>query len=98
MGSGMLIALCYIIFAAAVTGVGSYFAATTIEDWTGAAIPAWAYMILFLALMTGFAWFHIELTAKILGVALIAEVLVLLVLASASSSTAAARTATAPRR
>ena len=37
-------------------------------------------MILFLALMTGFAWFHIELTAKILGVALISEVLALLVL------------------
>jgi amino acid transporter len=30
-----------------------------------------------LALMTGFAWFHIELTAKILGVALVAEVLAL---------------------
>jgi amino acid transporter len=28
--------------------------------------------------MTGFAWFHIELTAKILGVALVAEVLALL--------------------
>ena len=80
MGSGALIAFCYIIFAAAVTGVGSYFASTSIEAWTGAAVPAWVYQIVFLALMTGFAWFHIELTAKILGVALVAEVLVLLVL------------------
>ena len=80
MGSGLLIGFCYIIFAAAVTGVGSYFASTSIEAWTGAAIPAWAYQILFLAMMTGFAWFHIELTAKILGVALVAEVLVLLVM------------------
>ena len=82
MGSGLLIGFCYIIFAAAVTGVGSYFASTSIEAWTGAAIPAWAYQILFLAMMTGFAWFHIELTAKILGVALVAEVLVLLVMSA----------------
>ncbi len=80
MGAGLLIAFCYVIFAAAVTGVGSYFASTSIETWTGVAVPAWGYMILFLALMTGFAWFHIELTAKILGVALISEVLALLVL------------------
>jgi amino acid transporter len=81
MGAGALIAFCYIIFAAAVTGVGSYFAATSIDAWTGVSLPAWVYQILFLALMTGFAWFHIELTAKILGVALVAEVLVLLVMA-----------------
>jgi amino acid transporter len=80
MGSGALIAFCYIIFAAAVTGIGSYFASTSIEAWTGASVPAWVYQIVFLALMTGFAWFHIELTAKILGVALVAEVLVLLVM------------------
>jgi amino acid transporter len=80
MGAGALIAFCYIIFAAAVTGVGSYFAATSFDAWFGVSIPAWAYQIVFLALMTGFAWFHIELTAKILGVALVAEVLVLLIM------------------
>ena len=37
-------------------------------------------LTLFLALMTGFAWFHIELTAKILGVALVSEVLALLIM------------------
>jgi amino acid transporter len=80
MGSGLLIAFCYIIFAAAVTGTGSYFASTSIDAWTGISVPAWGYMILFLALMTGFAWFHIELTAKILGVALVSEVLALLIM------------------
>ena len=83
MGAGYLIAFCYIIFAAAVTGVGSYFASTSVEAWFGISIPAWAYEALFLALMTAFAWFHIELTAKILGVALVSEVLVMLVLAFA---------------
>lgn len=82
MGAGYLIAFCYVIFAAAVTGVGSYFASTSIDLWFSVSIPAWAYEILFLALMSGFAWFHIELTAKILGVALVSEVLACLVLAA----------------
>src|SRR5690349_15482311 len=77
LGSGVLIALCYVIFAAAVTGVLGYFASTTIDDWFGVSLPAYVYMFGALALMTGFAWFHIELTAKILGVALVAEVLAL---------------------
>src|SRR4051795_2191388 len=83
MGAGYLIAFCYIIFAAAVTGVGSYFASTSVEAWFGVSISAWAYQAFFLALMTAFAWFHIELTAKILGVALVSEVLVMLILAFA---------------
>src|SRR3954452_919161 len=83
LGSGYLIAFCYIIFAAAVTGVGSYFASTSVEAWFGVSISAWAYQAFFLALMTAFAWFHIELTAKILGVALVSEVLVMLILAFA---------------
>jgi amino acid transporter len=80
LGSGILIALCYVIFAAAVTGVLGYFASTTFDDWFGISLPAYVYMFGALALMTGFAWFHIELTAKILGVALVAEVLALLAL------------------
>ena len=81
LGSGLLIAICYMVFAAAVTGTMGYFASTTVESLTGVAIPAWAYMIAGLALMSLFAVFHIELTAKVLGVALIAELLVLIVLA-----------------
>src|SRR5215207_1361556 len=64
LGSGILIALCYVIFAAAVTGVLGYFASTTVDDWFGLSMPAWVYMFGALALMTGFAWFHIELTAR----------------------------------
>src|SRR4051812_30652596 len=81
MGAGYLIAFCYVIFAAAVTGVGSYFASTSIDTWFGVSISAWAYEAFFLTLMTAFAWFHIELTAKILGVALVSEVLAMLVMA-----------------
>jgi amino acid transporter len=82
-GSGVLIALCYIIFTAAVIGVLGYFAATTVEAWIGLALPAWAYMVLALAVMSALSWFHIELTAKVLGVMLVAEVLALIVLSVA---------------
>jgi amino acid transporter len=82
LGSGILIALCYVIFAAAVTGVLGYFAATSFDAWFGINLPAWAYMFTALVLYTGFAWFHIELTARILGVALIAEVLALLIMSA----------------
>ena len=80
VGSGVLIAICYIIFCAAVVGVMGYFASTTVDAWTGLDLPAWVYMILGLAVMSVLAWFHVELTAKVLGVMLVGEVLALLVL------------------
>jgi len=80
LGSGVLIALCYLIFTCAVLGTMSYFASTSIDTWTGIDLPAWVYMAIGLAIMASLAFFHIELTAKVLGVALICEVLALLVL------------------
>lgn len=82
-GSGLLIGLCYIFFVCAVTGVTSYFAATTVEAWTGVALPAWLYMVVVVAVMSLLAWLHIELTAKVLGVALVSEVLAMVVLSVA---------------
>ena len=81
LGTGLLIAVCYIVFSAAVLGVMGYFASTTVAALTGLDLPAWVYMVIGLALMSMFAYFHIELTAKVLGVLLISEVLVLLVMA-----------------
>ncbi|MDT3398201.1 APC family permease [Streptomyces sp. B1866] len=80
VGSGVLIAVCYMVFASAVTGVMGYFAATSVEEWTGRSLPAWAYMAAGLAVMSLLAWFHVELTAKVLGVLLVSEVLALLAL------------------
>ena len=80
VGSGLLIALCYMIFVAAVVGVLGYFAATSVQTWTGVTLPAWVYMALALAGMSLLAWFHIELTAKVLGVALVSEVAALAIL------------------
>jgi amino acid transporter len=79
MGTAALISLCYVIFSCAVTGVTSYFASTSIEDWTGLAIPAWVIMAATISIMSLLAWFHIELTAKILGFFLVTELLGLLI-------------------
>src|SRR5919197_3386071 len=73
MGTAGLISLCYVFFSSAVTGVTSYFASTSIEDWTGVSIPAWLIMAVTIAIMSALAWFHIELTAKILGFFLVTE-------------------------
>jgi amino acid transporter len=81
LGSGMLIAFCYIIFSAAVMGTFGYFAATSFNEWFGVDIPAYVYTAICLAVITAFGFFHIELTAKVLGAALICEVVALMALA-----------------
>ena len=43
MGVALLIAACYLIFSAGVTGVTAYFANTTINDWIGVDIPVWVF-------------------------------------------------------
>src|SRR3954464_12413261 len=79
MGTAALISLCYVIFSSAVIGVTSYFASTSFEDWFGVSIPAWVIMAAIIAITAGLAWFHIELTARILGFFLITELIGLLV-------------------
>jgi len=79
MGTALLIAACYLIFAAAVTGVTTYFFVTTVEAWTGFAIPAWIVLAALVLIMTLLTFFHIELSARFLGFALIGEVILLAV-------------------
>jgi amino acid transporter len=78
MGVALLIAACYLIFAAGVTGVTAYFANNTIDDWFGVDIPVWIFEFGTLFAMIAFAFFHIELTAKFLGVFLLLELISLL--------------------
>ena len=62
-------------------GVTATSPSTTVADLTGVDLPAWVYMIIGWRWSSLFAWFHIELTAKVLGVLLVGEVLVLAVMA-----------------
>jgi amino acid transporter len=84
MGTALLIAACYTVFSAGVMGVTAYFANTTFNDWFSADIPVWVFEFGTLAIMVALAFFHIELTAKILGVFLVIEVAALLVFSFAT--------------
>jgi amino acid transporter len=79
MGTAALISLCYVIFCCAVLGVTGYFASTSFNEWFSINIPAWVYMLIIISLISTLAWFHIELTSKILGVFLITELIGLLI-------------------
>jgi amino acid transporter len=82
-GAGLLMWLCYVAFSASVIGVCGYFAHTTLSDWLGVNVPAWAVEIVALAVMSALSWFHIELTSRVLGVFLTCEVIALVVFAVA---------------
>ena len=76
-GAGILIWLCYIAFSASVLGVCGYFAHSTLHDFFSINVHAWIIELIALALMSALAWFHIEFTAKVLGICLTCEVLAL---------------------
>jgi amino acid transporter len=84
MGTALLIAACYTLFTAGVTGVTAYFANATFNDWFSVDIPVWVWEFGTLGIMVLLAFFHIELTARILGVFLAIEVTALLVFAFAT--------------
>jgi amino acid transporter len=80
LGTAIGIAAAYILFAAGVNGVTSYFATVGIRDLSGGFDMDWRiYAYCFIALMFLVTYFHVESVAKILGFCLIGEVLILLV-------------------
>ncbi|MES5822583.1 APC family permease [Streptomyces sp. RG80] len=83
MASGMLAVLAYIVFEASIVGVFSYFAKTTVHDQLGVDLPWIVYAVAMLLVTAVLAFFDINLTAKALGVMLIAEIAVLFVVATA---------------
>ncbi|MFJ6941101.1 APC family permease [Streptomyces sp. NPDC101132] len=83
MASGMLAVLAYIVFEASIVGVFSYFAQTTVKDQLGVDLPWILYAAAMLAVTAVLAHFDINLTAKALGVMLIAEIAVLFAVATA---------------
>jgi amino acid transporter len=82
-GAGVLMWLCYVAFSASVIGVCGYFTHTTLTDWLGVDIPAWAVEIVALGVMSALSWFRIELTSRVLGVFLTCELIALIVFAVA---------------
>ncbi|MFD3721933.1 APC family permease [Streptomyces sp. NPDC058674] len=83
MASGMLAVLAYIVFEASIVGVFSYFTKTTVHDQLGVDLPWIAYAAAMLAITAVLAHFDINLTARALGVMLVAEIAVLFAVATA---------------
>ncbi|MEU7562755.1 APC family permease [Streptomyces eurythermus] len=83
MASGMLAVLAYVVFEASIVGVFSYFARTTVRDQLGADLPWAGYAAAMLLVTAVLSYFDINLTAKALGVLLVAEIAVLFAVATA---------------
>ena len=72
------------LFAVGVNGVTSYFAQTSILDLTGGFDMDWRiYSYCFIALMFIITYFHVEIVARILGICLLGELVILMIFAFA---------------
>src|SRR3954453_8616049 len=77
LASGICGAIAYSLFEVSLLGGFAYFAATNFNDWFGWQIP-WIAFALFAALLISvLCFFHVELSVKVLGFALIGEVIIL---------------------
>ncbi len=80
LGTAVGIAAAYMLFAVGVNGVTSYFAQTSIKDLSGGFNMDWRiYAYCLIALLFVITYFHIDIVAKILGVALIGELVILMI-------------------
>jgi amino acid transporter len=77
MASGLLAVLAYMVFEASLVGIFSYFADSTFNAQLGIDLPWQVYAAVMLALNCTLAYFDINLTARVLGVLLITEILIL---------------------
>jgi amino acid transporter len=77
LATGITGAVSYSLFEVSLLGGFAYFAATNFNDWFGWHIP-WIAFALFAALLISvLCYFHVELSVKVLGFALIGEVIIL---------------------
>ena len=77
LATGITGALAYALFEVSLLGGFAYFAATNFNDWFGWEIPWIAFALFAAVLISILCYFHVELSVKILGAALIGEVIIL---------------------
>jgi amino acid transporter len=77
LATGITGALSYALFEVSLLGGFSYFAATNFNDWFGWNIPWIAFALFAAVLISVLCWFDVELSVKVLGAALIGEVIIL---------------------
>jgi amino acid transporter len=83
LGAAAVVTVAYAVLTAAIIGAFGYFASVTVEDWTGVHLPVWTLLFGALAVNVLFAWFEVRITARVLGVFFVTELIALLVFAVA---------------
>ena len=79
LGTAVGIAAAYMLFAVGVNGVTTYFANTSLNDLFGISMDWRIYAFLFIAILFAVTYFHIEIVARILGVCLLGELVILFI-------------------
>jgi len=79
MASGMIITMAYVVFEASLVGIFSFFAQSVVNDYLHVKIPWIVFALIMLALNSILAYYDINLTAKVLGVFLVTEIVMLLI-------------------
>src|SRR3712207_4729785 len=77
VAAGLTRALSYARFEVSLLGGFAYFAATNFNDWFGWEIPWIAFALFAAVLISVLCYLHVELSVKVLGAALIGEVIIL---------------------
>src|SRR5215211_7772193 len=77
LACGITGAIAYSLFEVSLLGGFSYFAATNFNDWFGWEIPWIAFALFAAVLISVLCFFDVELSVKVLGFALIGEVIIL---------------------
>ena len=79
LGTAIGIVVAYALFAVGVNGVTTYFANTSLNDLFGISMDWRIYAFLFIALLFMVTYFHVEIVARILGICLLGELVILFV-------------------
>jgi amino acid transporter len=77
LATGICGALAYSLFEVSLLGGFAYFAATNFNDWFGWHIPWIAFSLFAAALISVLCWFDVELSVRVLGTALVGEIIIL---------------------
>lgn len=77
LGAAFTVMFAYVMFACQQQGVSGYWLSTTFNSWFGVDIPGWILVFVALAITVGVSYLGLHLTARILGVCLCAEIVVL---------------------
>ena len=79
LGTAIGIAAAYLLFAVGVNGVTTYFANTSLDNLFGISLDWRIYGFGFILILFFVTYFHIEVVARILGLCLLGELLILFI-------------------